>query len=114
MDATLVASDLIGLTASIAGNTTSATTVTASKSGLSASVSNSQTGVTYGWLIQGGTFAGGSTTTSGAFGTGVRPANSGNNITIQAYSFNTTNTATDILVAGAYAGAITVTIAAGT
>ncbi len=50
---------------------------------------------------------------SQGLGAGVRLANPGNNITITAYSFNTASTATDILVAGAYTGTITVTVSAG-
>jgi len=61
-------------------------------------------------LIQASTVA---TPLSQGLGPGVRLANPGNNITISAYSFNTANTLTDVLVAGAYSGTITVTIDAG-
>ena len=46
-------------------------------------------------------------------GSAVRLANAANNVTIRFYTFHTAN-ATDVLVAGAYSGVITVTIGAGT
>ncbi|MFI4933449.1 MAG: hypothetical protein ACHP7N_02415 [Caulobacterales bacterium] len=52
--------------------------------------------------------------TSGDFASGVRLANAANNITIKAFTFNTAGGfANDILDAGAYAGAITVTVGPG-
>jgi hypothetical protein len=48
--------------------------------------------------------------TPGSFGSGKYLQNVANNVTITAYSFGTASTATDVLVAGAYAGKILVTI----
>ena len=48
--------------------------------------------------------------TPGSFGSGKYLQNVANNVTITAYSFGTNSTATDVLVAGAYAGKILVTI----
>lgn len=48
--------------------------------------------------------------TAGAFGSGKYLQNVANNVTITAYSFGTASTLTDVLVAGAYAGKILVTI----
>lgn len=49
-------------------------------------------------------------TASGAFGAGKFLQNVANNVTVTAYSFGTANTATDVMVAGAYAGQILITI----
>jgi hypothetical protein len=49
-------------------------------------------------------------TGSGAFGASKYLQNVANNVVVSAYSFGTTNTATDVMVAGAYAGDILVTI----
>lgn len=55
-----------------------------------------------------------SSTSTTSFDSGVRLANTAGNIVIKAYSFNTSNTATDILVASTnYAATITVTIDPG-
>jgi hypothetical protein len=49
-------------------------------------------------------------TGSGSFGSGKYLQNVANNVVVTAYSFGTTNTSSDVLVAGSYSGKILITI----